>query len=110
MLFEKHIRRIVREEFKEQIRKQTLRMRILDECARVRMEFMPEIATEYFDKAEEVKNRIDRRLDVIGKIYGVEVRAIIYTRMSDVLDYKYDEYHFQIREKDSDKWIDIDKW
>lgn len=116
MLFEKRIREIVRsvvkEELKEQIRKQTLRIRVLSACQQTARNFGNPTGASYYSQSEEIKEAIDKELEWVGKLYNVEIRSFIQTRYSDVFgtECNYDEYHFEVKEKGSDEWIDIDKW
>ena len=116
MLFEKKIRKIVcavvKEELKEQIRKQTLRIRILSACQQTARNFGNPTGVSYYSRSEEIKEAIDKELKWLGKLYNVEIRSFIQTRYSDVLgeEYNCDEYHFEVKEKGSDEWIDIDEW
>lgn len=112
MLFEKRIRAIVKDELKEQIRKQTLRIRVLDSCIRVAERFGNPTGDSYYSKSEEIKEAIDKELKYVGKVYGIEIRSYISTRYADILgvECKRDEYHFEVKEKGTDKWIDIDEW
>ena len=112
MLSEKRIRAIVKDELKEQIRKQTIRMRVLASCNRVAERFGNPTGDSYYSKSEEIKEAIDKELKYVGKVYGIEIRSYISTRYTDILgaECKHDEYHFEVKEKDTDKWIDIDEW
>lgn len=112
MLSEKRICAIVKDELKEQIRKQTIRMRVLASCNRVAERFGNPTGDSYYSKSEEIKEAIDKELKYVGKVYGIEIRSYISTRYTDILgaECKHDEYHFEVKEKDTDKWIDIDEW
>lgn len=112
MLFEKRIREIVKDELKEQIRKQTLRIRVLDSCRRVAERFGNPTGDSYYSKSEEIKEVVDKELEYVGGVYGIEIRSYISTRYTDIfgVECKHDEYHFEVKEKGMDKWIDIDKW
>lgn len=59
MLFEKRIRAIVKDELKGQIRKQTLRIRVLDACRSVAERFGNPAGDSYYSKSEEIKDAID---------------------------------------------------
>ena len=60
MLFEKRIRAIVKDELKGQIRKQTLRIRVLDACRSVAERFGNPAGDSYYSKSEEIKDAIDK--------------------------------------------------
>ena len=104
MLFEKRIRAIVKDELKGQIRKQTLRIRVLDACRSVAERFGNPAGDSYYSKSEEIK--------YVGEVYGIDIRSYISTRYTDIfgVECKYDEYRFEVKEKGTDKWIDIDEW
>ena len=71
MLSEKRIRAIVKDELKEQIRKQTIRMRVLASCNRVAERFGNPTGDSYYSKSEEIKEAIDKELKYVGKVYGI---------------------------------------
>lgn len=73
MLSEKRIRAIVKDELKEQIRKQTIRMRVLASCNRVAERFGNPTGDSYYSKSEEIKEAIDKELKYVGKVYGIEI-------------------------------------
>jgi hypothetical protein len=112
MLFEKRIRAIVKDELKGQIRKQTLRIRVLDTCRSVAERFGNPAGDSYYSKSEEIKDAIDKELKYVGEVYGIDIRSYISTRYTDIFgaECKYDEYRFEVKEKGTDKWIDIDEW
>lgn len=63
MLSEKRIRAIVKDELKEQIRKQTIRMRVLASCNRVAERFGNPTGDSYYSKSEEIKEAITTKDD-----------------------------------------------
>lgn len=77
MLSEKRIRAIVKDELKEQIRKQTIRMRVLASCNRVAERFGNPTDDSYYSKSEEIKEAIDKELKYVGKVYGIEIKPVI---------------------------------
>ena len=76
MLSEKRIRAIVKDELKEQIRKQTIRMRVLASCNRVAERFGNPTGDSYYSKSEEIKEAIDKELKYVGKVYGIHHRSL----------------------------------
>lgn len=64
MLSEKRIRAIVKDELKEQIRKQTIRMRVLASCNRVAERFGNPTDDSYYSKSEEIKRGYRQRVKV----------------------------------------------
>ena len=72
MLFEKRIRAIVKDELKGQIRKQTLRIRVLDACRSVAERFGNPAGDSYYSKSEEIKDATDKELKYVGEVYGID--------------------------------------
>lgn len=107
----RYLKKIIRKQIREEIRKEGVRRDILDTCRRVAVKHENDkLEPIYEDRCSYIREKIEESMEWLGKKYDIEIKTTVYAKTTGFLQAKYDEYHFMIREKGCDKWIDIDEW